>query len=146
MKTRIDISKLQPQAFKAMYALESYLAGSSLPASLKELIKLRVSQLNGCAFCLDMHSKDALKHGETVQRIVLLDAWEESGLFSREEAAALKLAEEVTRIGEGGVSEAAYHAAEAAFGEIGVAELIMAAVTINAWNRIAIATRLAIPA
>ncbi len=146
MKTRVNINEVQPQAYKAMYRLENYLEGVSLSASLKELIKIRVSQINGCAFCLDMHTKDALKKGETVQRIFLLDAWEESGLFTEQEKAALQLAEEITLISKGGVSDATYEKAEAVFGEVGVAEVIMAAVAINAWNRIAVTTRLAVPA
>ena len=141
MDQRINIEKTEPAAYKAMYALEGYLASSKLNKSHKELIKIRASQINGCAFCIDMHTKDARKNGETEQRIYLLNAWKETQLFNEEERAILALTEEITLIANGGVSEKTYQNAIALFDENYVAQLIMAAVTINAWNRIAITTQ-----
>lgn len=137
---RIDILALEPNAYKAMRALEDYLNTSSLQPLHKELIKIRASQINGCAFCLDMHTKDALKLGETPQRIFLLDAWRETSLFTKEEKIILGLTEKITLIHQNGVDDDLYQKAIAAFGENYVAQIIMAIVTINGWNRIAIST------
>lgn len=145
METRLNIQKLEPQAYKAMYALEAFLAGSQLSKSHKELLKIRASQINGCAFCIDMHSKDALKQGETTQRIFLLNAWRETDLFTEEEKAVLAITEEVTLIHQHGVSDATYAIAKQFFDEHYIAQLIMAIATINAWNRIAISSRTAVP-
>jgi len=142
MTPRLNIQNIQPEAFKAMYALEKYMAGTQLTNTHKELIKIRTSQINGCAFCLDMHTKDALKYGETPQRIFVLPAWRETTLFTPEERAILALAEEVALISNGGVSDATYKNAVEVLGETYVAQAIMATVTINAWNRIAISTQL----
>lgn len=142
MTPRLNIQNIQPEAFKAMYALEKYMAGTQLTNTHKELIKIRTSQINGCAFCLDMHTKDALKYGETPQRIFVLPAWRETTLFTPEERAILALAEEVALISNGGVSDATYKNAVDVLGETYVAQAIMATVTINAWNRIAISTQL----
>jgi len=142
---RLDISKLEPNAYKAMFGLENYLLTTALEKSHKELIKIRASQINGCAFCLDMHTKDAIKLGETPQRIFLLNAWRETDLFSAEEKIILGLTEELTLISKGGVSDELYSKAIAIFGENYVAQIIMAAVAINGWNRIAISTNMEIP-
>jgi len=142
MTPRLNIQNIQPEAFKAMYALEKYMAGTQLTNTHKELIKIRTSQINGCAFCLDMHTKDALKYGETPQRIFVLPAWRETTLFTPEERAILALAEEVALISNGGVSDATYKNAVEVLGETYVAQALMATVTINAWNRIAISTQL----
>lgn len=142
METRINIEKTEPAAFKAMYALEGYLATIEVSKSHKELVKIRASQINGCAFCINMHTKDARKNGETEQRIYLLNAWKETSLFSEEEKAILALTEEVTLIANGGVSDATYQRVVALFGEQYVAQLLMLIVTINAWNRIAVTTQL----
>jgi len=142
MTPRLNIQNIQPEAYKAMYALEKYMAGTQLTNTHKELIKIRTSQINGCAFCLDMHTKDALKYGETPQRIFILPAWRETTLFTPEERAILALAEEVALISNGGVSDATYKNAVEVLGETYVAQAIMATVTINAWNRIAISTQL----
>ncbi|QMU31200.1 carboxymuconolactone decarboxylase family protein [Adhaeribacter radiodurans] len=144
METRINIQAAQPQAYKAMLGLESYLQTTQLNNKHKELIKIRASQMNGCAFCLDMHTKDARKLGETEQRIYLLNAWKETDLFTDEEKAILALTEEVTLIHQKGVTEETYKTAEKLFSPEYLAQLIMAIVTINAWNRIAISTRLPI--
>ncbi|SOD15426.1 carboxymuconolactone decarboxylase family protein [Pedobacter xixiisoli] len=142
---RLDISKLEPNAYKAMYGLENYLLTTSLEKSHKELIKIRASQINGCAFCLDMHTKDAIKLGETPQRIFLLNAWRETDLFSAEEKIILGLTEKITLISQCGVDDDLYKKAVDTFGESYVAQIIMACVAINAWNRIAISTNLEVP-
>lgn len=141
MKTRINIAELQPAAYKAMFALESYVASTALTKTEKELIKVRASQINGCAFCLDMHTRDALQYGETSQRLFLLNAWRETELFTPSERALLALTEEMTLI-QNGVSQATYDAALEAFGSEKLAQLMVAVMAINAWNRMAIATQL----
>ncbi|PZX92561.1 carboxymuconolactone decarboxylase family protein [Flavobacterium aquariorum] len=142
MEKRININEVEPQAYKAMYALESYLATSQLSKINKELIKIRTSQINGCAFCLDMHTKDALKYGETPQRIFLLNAWRETALFTEEEKVILAITEEITLIHNHGLSAETYTKAEQFFDKNTIAQIIMAVVTINAWNRIAVSTQL----
>ena len=142
MEKRININEVEPQAYKAMYALEGYLATSQLSETHKELIKIRASQINGCAFCIDMHTKDALKNGETHQRIFLLNAWRETNLFSEEEKLILAITEEITLIHDKGLSSETYKKAEQFFDKNGIAQIIMAIVIINAWNRIAVSTHL----
>ena len=144
MSQRFDMETVAPVGYKAMIGLEMYLAKISLSHTQKELIKLRASQINGCAFCLDMHSKDALKYGETVQRIVLLNAWPEAEVFSAEEKALLAMVEEITLISEHGLSDETYQVAQQFFSETQIGEIIMATVVINAWNRIAISTNKAL--
>ncbi len=128
-----------------MLGLEGYLAGTQLTKTHKELIKIRASQINGCAFCIDMHTKDALKNGETNQRIFLLNAWRETDLFSAEEKAILAITEEMTLIHQHGLSDASYQQALQFFDKNYIAQIILAVVTINAWNRIAISTQLEVP-
>jgi AhpD family alkylhydroperoxidase len=140
MENRVNINATEPQAYKAMYALEGYLAASQLTKTHKELIKIRASQINGCAFCINMHTKDALKNGETNQRIFLLDAWRETALYTEEERVILAITEEVTLIRDRGLSTETYKQAEKIFDSHYIAQIIMAVVTINAWNRIAIST------
>lgn len=142
---RLNIQQTEPEAYKAMYALEKYLSSSKLSGTHKELIKMRVSQVNGCAYCLNLHSRDARKAGETEQRLYLLSAWRETTLFTPEEQALLALTEEVTLIGQH-VSNATYQQAAALFDEQYLAQAIMAIVTINAWNRIAITTEMPLEA
>lgn len=142
MTTRINISQLQPDAYQPMFGLEGYLAETDLTPKIKELIKLKASMINKCAYCIQMHSEQARKNGETEQRIYALPAWQESPLFSAEERAVLALTEEVTHISVAGVSDATYERCIELFGEQEVAQLIMQIVTINAWNRIAVATKL----
>jgi AhpD family alkylhydroperoxidase len=141
MKKRIQIDALQPDAYKGMFALEGYLKKSGLSSTYKHLIYLRASQLNGCAFCIDMHTKEALKEGEELQRLFLLDAWKETVLFSEEEKLILQITEEITRIQDKGLTDETYQQAITHFDEHDLAGIIMAAVTINAWNRISISTR-----
>lgn len=141
MTKRININKTTPQAFKAMFGLETFLAGAEISKTLKELIKIRASQINNCAYCIDMHTKDALKNGETNQRIFLLSAWKEAkSFYTEEEQAVLVMTEEITLISQNGLSEEAYENASKFFSESQIAEIIMAIVTINAWNRIAVST------
>jgi len=142
MEHRINIAKLEPESYKAMLGLEKYLQNTQLNKMHKELIKIRASQINGCAYCINMHTKDARKYGETEQRIYLLNAWKETTLFTAEERAILAITEEVTLISKSGLSQETYQNAIKLFTENQVAEIIMAVVTINAWNRIAIATQM----
>jgi len=142
MQKRINILKDVPAAYAAQSAMEKYVGTTSLTPIEKELIKIRASQINGCAFCLNMHTADARKNGETEQRIYVLSAWRETELFTETERAILALTEEMTLISNGGVSDATYAEAERLLGEHKLAEVMMAIVTINGWNRIAISTHL----
>ena len=143
MQKRIHINSAEPMALKAMMALENYLAQTSIPKTVKELIKIRASQINGCAYCIDMHTKDALKNGETDQRIFLLNAWRETDtIFTEEEKTVLAITEEVTLIHQHGLSDVAYQNAQQFFSENQIAQIVMAVVTINAWNRIAVSSHL----
>lgn len=145
MHTRFLMNEVHPEGYKAMYGLERTAREASIPVKLKELIKIRASQLNGCAFCLDMHTKEARKIGETEQRLYTLSAWRESPYFTPEERAVLALTEAVTKLSAHGVPDADYEAVRAFFDEKQTAEIIMQIVVINAWNRIAISTRLMPP-
>lgn len=139
---RKPIKDLEPKAYEAMLNLEAYGKTCSINPILKELIKIRASQINGCAYCLDMHTADALKLGENSRRIFALSVWHESHLFTIEERAILQLTEEVTRIYEKGISDETYNNVVSLFGEKITAQIIMLIVTINAWNRIAISTKM----
>ena len=141
MEQRLDAAHLAPEPVRAMYSLGGYLANCGLEHSLLELVKLRASQLNGCAFCIDMHTKDARAAGETEQRLYALWAWRETPFFTDRERAALAWTEAVTRLGEHGVSDAVYAEARQAFSEKELVDLTWAIVTINGWNRIAISFR-----
>lgn len=142
METRINIKQLEPNAFEAMFGLEKYLNNVELDPSLKELIKIRASQLNSCAFCIQMHTEQARKRGETEQRIYALAAWSKSPLFTDKERAVLALTDEITMISNGGLSRKAYEAALEVLGETALAQSIMQIVTINAWNRIAVSSHM----
>lgn len=144
MKTRFNIQKLEPKAYEAMFGLESYLATSGLDKTILELIKIRASQINSCAFCINMHTKDALKNGETNQRIFLLNAWRETNLFTEQEQAALAMTEEITLVSHKGLTDKTFELAKTVFSENEIAIIIMAISTINAWNRIAISSRTSI--
>ncbi len=139
---RLNYRRLDPAAYEAMTALEHYVRDGDLDPKLLELMRVRVSQLNGCAYCLDLHARQALKLGETQQRLNVLAAWREAPLFSEPERAALALAEEVTHISQGGVADATFEAARAQFGDVPLVRLLVAINTINAWNRLAIATKI----
>ncbi|RNL91462.1 carboxymuconolactone decarboxylase family protein [Sinomicrobium pectinilyticum] len=141
MESRIQVDKLQPEAYKAIIALEGHLSKTSeLSTTHRELIKIRASQINGCAFCIAMHTKDALKYGETQERIFLLDAWKETNLFSEEEKVILAITEEITFIHQNGLTQNTYNRALNFFSETYLAQIIMAVTMINVWNRIAIST------
>jgi len=145
MDKRININTVEPHAYKAMLGLEGYLAQTEISKTTKELIKIRASQINNCAYCLAMHTKDAIKYGETAERLFILSAWHEAeSFFTEEERIALKMTEEVTQISQHGLSEETYQKASKIFSEKQIAEIIIAIVTINAWNRIAISTHLQI--
>ena len=141
MKTRILIGKVDPEAYKALAVLSNYIEHSSLTKTHRELIKIRASQINGCAYCIDMHTKDARKAGETEQRIYALNAWRETPFFTEEERAILALTEEVTLI-QNHVSDKTYEAAASILGEVYLAQVIMAIINISAWNRVGIATNM----
>lgn len=140
MKQRFDLSKADPKAYEAMLGLEKYLAGSGLDKNLFELIKTRASQINGCAYCINMHVRDAMKMGETAQRLFLLDAWRETELFSEKERAVLALTESMTLIADKHVSDEIYNEVREHLTDQEFAAVIMAVVAINGWNRIAITT------
>lgn len=139
MQNRISAFELRPQAGKALFGLGSYLAKSPLEKSLLHLIEFRVSQINGCAFCLDMHSKDLRDEGETEQRIYLLSAWRETNLYTEREKAALAWAEAVTKLEDNQVGDEVYHQALNAFSQEELVDLTFAVTTINTWNRFNIA-------
>ncbi|HRN72850.1 MAG TPA: carboxymuconolactone decarboxylase family protein [Ginsengibacter sp.] len=141
MENRINVGKIDPAAIQAMLGLEKYLAQSGLDKTLYELIKTRASQINGCAHCLNMHTRDALKIGETAQRLFLLDAWRETELFTDKERAALALTEAMTLIANNQVPDEVYDEAAKHLSEKELVAVIMAVVAINGWNRIAITTR-----
>jgi AhpD family alkylhydroperoxidase len=140
MEKRVNIYEVEPEAYKAIYALERYMTTTQLSKTHKELIKIRASQINGCAFCIDMHTKDAIKNGETVQRIFLLNAWRETDLFTEEEKLILAITEEVTLIHDQGLTSETYKKAAQVFDEKYIAQILMAVATINVWNRIAVST------
>jgi AhpD family alkylhydroperoxidase len=142
METRFLMGKVNPEGYQAMVNLEKYLMTTSIDKKLKELIKIRSSQINGCAYCIDAHSKDARKLGETEQRIFALNAWRETPFFTAEERAVLALTESITLVAETHVPDEVYNEARNYFDEKQMAEIIMQIVTINAWNRIGVSTRL----
>lgn len=140
MEKRINIKDLEPDAYKAMIGLEQYIRKSGLPPLLREMIKIRASQINGCAYCIDMHTEEALKLGENQRRIFALSAWKESPLFTEEERAVLQLTEEVTLISKEGVKSETYKNVLKFFNQNQLAQIIMQTIIINSWNRIAVST------
>lgn len=141
MNQRINYQKIAPKALKGMFELEKYLANSGLERSLYELVKLRASQINGCAYCIDMHTKDAREAGETEQRLYALSAWHETPFYSDRERAALKWTEALTLISENDVPDSLYEAVREHFREEELVTLTIAVITINGWNRLAISFR-----
>lgn len=141
MEERIHYTKVAPGAYHALLGLEKYLHECGLETPLIHLIKLRASQINGCAYCLDMHWKDLRAIGENEQRLYSLDAWEESPYYTDRERAALLWTDTVTRVAETHVPDAVYEKVKAHFNEKELADLTVAVATINAWNRLAIAGR-----
>ena len=145
MEKRINISTSEPQGYKAMLGLEGYLSKIDISKTLKELVKIRASQINNCAYCINMHTKDAIKNGERPERIFILGAWREATkFFTEEEQAILAMTEEVTLIHQHGLAEETYNKAAQFFTENQIAQIIMLIVTINGWNRIAVSTHLQI--
>lgn len=141
MKKRLNYDQVAPEALKGMLALEKYVANSGLEKSLYELVKTRASQINGCAYCIDMHTKDARVAGETEQRLYALSAWRETPFFTERERAALEWTEAMTLISENDISDALYDSVAEHFSEKEHVALSMAIVTINGWNRLAIGFR-----
>src|SRR5579883_2459250 len=141
MEPRIDLAKAAPGARAAMYGLEKYVRESGLETRLLELVRLRASQINGCAYCIDMHTRDARAEGETEQRLYAVTAWRETPFFTDRERAALQWTEAVTAIGDSGVPDALYQAVSKHFTQSELVNLTMAVVAINGWNRLAIAFR-----
>ena len=140
MQERLRYSKAYPDAYKAMLALTGAVAKTGLPPQLIDLVDYRVSQLNGCAFCLDMHSKDLRARGETEQRLFMISAWREAPhLYSDRERAALAWAEAVTRLEDQQVADAVYDVARQAFSDAELTQLTLAIVAINGWNRFNVA-------
>lgn len=141
MQQRIDVTKVSPAAYQAAAALQTYVDQSGLDAKLRELIKIRASQINGCAFCLAMHTRDARKIGETDERMHLLAAWREAPVYNARERAALAWVEAITLVTQGHVPDEAFEAVRKQFSEKEIVDLTAAAAAINIWNRIAIAFR-----
>jgi AhpD family alkylhydroperoxidase len=141
MTQRLDYARVAPEAMKAQAAMEAYVRRSSIDRPLVELVKLRASYLNGCAYCIDMHTKDARAAGETEQRLYAVPVWRETPFFTPRERAALAWTEAVTEVGRTGVPDEAYEAARAHFSEAELVDLTMAVVVINGWNRLAVAFR-----
>ena len=143
---RLSVPDVDPKAYEAVIGLERYVRTSGLDKSLYELIKIRASQLNGCAYCLDMHARDARNGGEDQRRLDVLSAWREAPeLFTERERAALALTETMTLIGNAGVPDEVWGAAREHFDEAGMVQLLMAVAVINVWNRLAVSTHQQLP-
>src|SRR5690348_9541030 len=141
MKQRLNYGEVSPEAIKPMLTLTAYLKHCGLEPKLLELIKIRSSQMNGCAYCLDMHTKDARKLGETEQRIYALSAWRETPFFTDRERAGLEWTEAVTNVGGSHVPDDVFELARKFFNEKELVDLTMAVIVINGWNRLAIGFR-----
>ena len=144
MEPRLDLNKAAqaaPNAIKALYNLEAAVRGSGLEQSLIELVKTRASQINGCAYCIHMHTRDARAHGESEERLYLLDAWRESPLYTERERAALAWTEAVTLVSQTHVPDSVYETVRQQFGDDELAKLTLLVATINVWNRLAISFR-----
>jgi AhpD family alkylhydroperoxidase len=141
MEPRLDLTKFAQDAQKSLYALEKYLATSGLDRKLMHLLKMRASQINGCAYCIDMHSKDARALGETEQRLYELDAWRETPFYTEKERAALEWIEAITLVAETHVPDQAFEQLKKHFSDKEIVDLTILAGLINIWNRLAIATR-----
>ena len=146
MESRLDYTKLAPEPIGAMYSLGGYLARCGLEKGLLELVKIRASQINGCAYCIDMHTKDARANGETEQRLYALSAWRETPFFTERERAALALTEALTSLAADGVPDEVYAEAAKHFDDAELGNLIGAIIAINAWNQVGVGTALRPPA
>ncbi|MEH0846338.1 carboxymuconolactone decarboxylase family protein [Micromonospora sp. CPCC 205711] len=140
MRARINMAEVAPEAYHAVLGLEKYARANVEPRVL-ELVKLRASMLNGCAFCVDMHSREALGAGESSRRLFAVSAWREAPFFDERERTALALTDAVTRLGEHGVPDEVWDAAAAVWSEKELADLVVAIATINVWNRVAVTSR-----
>ncbi|MFU8874770.1 carboxymuconolactone decarboxylase family protein [Micromonospora sp. SL4-19] len=143
--SRINLAAVAPEAYQAVLGLEKYVR-QNLDHTVLELVKLRASMLNGCAFCVDMHSREALAAGESSRRLFAVAAWREAPFFDERERTALALTDAVTRLGEHGVPDEVWDAAAKVWSERELADLLVAIATINVWNRIAVTTRTEPPA
>ncbi len=141
MEPRLKSAEVDPEGYRAMINLDRYVRSSGLEHSLLELVKIRASQINGCAFCIDMHTKDARAEGETEQRIYALSAWQETPFFSERERAALAWTEALTLISENNVPDELYESVSQQFSEKELVDLTLAVIAINGWNRLAISFR-----
>ena len=141
MQPRLDAGRLSPEGYRAVYALEQYVRHSGLELKLLELVRLRASLLNGCAYCVDMHTKDARAEGETEQRLFAVPVWRETPFFSERERAALAWTEAVTLVGKDHVPDEVFEMARSQFSEKELVDLTLAIVAINSWNRLAISFR-----
>ena len=135
---RVNIQQVDPDAYKAMFGLEGYMAKSTIDKNLQELVRLRASVINGCNFCTGMHTEAAQKLGESRERIDAVRDWESSGLFSYKEKAALAAVDDITKIAEAGLQESTYSRLAEHFTEVEIAQIIMLGAIINAWNRLGI--------
>ncbi|PWU00653.1 MAG: hypothetical protein C5B52_08440 [Bacteroidetes bacterium] len=143
METRFKMGKVQPDAYKAMSALDDYVDRTDFDPAIREMIRLRASQINGCSYCVSLHSHDARKVGVSEQKTMLVSAWKEAeNVFSEEERIAFEMTEEITLIHQHGLSQPLYEKAIAAFGEKKTAQIIMTIITINAWNRIGVGLKM----
>ena len=142
MKSRLNINNVEPLIYEAMSESDTRVDTFDLDPKLKELVRLRASQINGCGYCINYHTKNALKLGETTQRLFAVSAWWETPFFTEEEQAVLKLTEEVTNISNHGVSHEVYNKVLKMLGEKKLIQLIFIIVTINSWNRLAISTHM----
>ncbi len=142
MTQRIDIAQTQPAALTAMMSVENYLAETTLSTHLKELIKIRASMINQCAYCIQMHTEVALKAGISQNKLFAISAWKESPLFDETERALLMLTDELTHVSHTGLSDSTYQACVELLGEDKLSEAIMQVIMINAWNRFAVATKM----
>jgi AhpD family alkylhydroperoxidase len=142
MKTRLNYAKAAPGVYDAMDALDRYLASCGLEESLLQLVRLRASQVNGCAYCIDMHWKDLRAIGENEQRLYSLDAWRECPYYTERERAALAWTDAVTLVADGHVPDALFDEVRRQLSDKDLADLTLAVATINAWNRLSIAARL----
>lgn len=139
MSARFKMGDVQPEAYKVLFELNKYVLKSGIDKLQREMIKIRASQINGCAYCVNIHTRDARKLGETEQRIYLMSVWRESpNVFSEEDQCLLAMTEEITLIHQHGLSDELYNKAISLFGEEKTAQIIMAIITINAWNRIGV--------
>src|SRR4026209_2425229 len=141
MKSRVEYAQVAPDSTKVLYGLENYVRQSGLEPGLLDLVKTRVSQINGCAYCLDMHSKDARARGETEQRLYLLNAWHEAPFYTDRERAALAWTEALTRVADDHVPDEVCEEARRHFKDQELVDLSLAVVAINGWNRLCVAFR-----